>query len=237
LQEERVPNLSNETGRSDVSPGRITLACLIVCLLLTGCGGISGEPPVTADELTSVREGAKAAVVIRIDGEDQDGKALRPFATFGAITLRIGDEETGGELSTVTIPGGLKKMGKIKYLGRFLSKESRDDGWLVLFLPPGFYYVTLLASKPPVPPPWRVEVPSGVSVIYAGTIYLSAEAENVFSVIRDIKKINTIRLENESDQAAAFARRDLGSLPAPVTHLAVQHSGPYRFGIPSSTSM
>jgi hypothetical protein len=211
-------------------PASLRCVSMLLCMLLVACG-THDELPATPDELSSVRNGVTVAVVMRLDGEVEGGKPLAPFQKLGRLGLQVGDEETGGTPSKNSFPGYLGNRIIADPPARFLSREARDEGWFVLFLRPGFYYVNVRSNTWYLRPQWRLEVPPKIAVIYVGTFYLYADAT---CTGLDDCKAKDLKLIDQTDQAAVFARRDLGSLPAPVTRLMMRHSGPYRFGIPAA---
>jgi hypothetical protein len=205
---------------------------MLLCFLLVACASL-GEIPATPDELSSVRSGATAAVVMRIDGEVEGGKPLGPFQSLGHLGLQVGDEETGGAPSKNSYPGYLSNRFVANPPARFLSRQARDEGWFVLFLRPGFYYVNVRTDAWYLRPQWRLEVSAGTGVIYVGTFYLYTDTT---CTGLDGCKAKGLKVVDDTDQAVRFARHDLGSLPPPVTRLMKQHSGPYQFGIPAASS-
>lgn len=203
---------------------------MLLCMLLVACG-THDEIPATPDELSSVRNGMTVAVVMRLDGEVEGGKPLAPFQKLGRLGLHVGDEETGGTPSKYSFPGYLGNRIIADPPARFLSRAARDEGWFVLFLRPGFYYVNVGSTTWSLRPQWRLEVPSKTAVIYVGTFYLYTDAS---CAGLDECKAKDLKLVDETAQAAVFAGRELGSFRPPVTRLMKPHSGPYQFGIPTA---
>src|SRR5262249_48990568 len=150
--------------RSRDKPGWLRCASMLLCLLLAACG-THDEIPVTPDELSLVRNGAAVAVIMRLDGEVEGGKPLAPFQKLGRLGLQVGDEETGGTPSKNSFPGYLSNHIIANPPARLLSREARDEGWFVLFLHPGFYYVNVRSDTWYLRPQWRLEVPTGTAVV------------------------------------------------------------------------
>lgn len=83
----------------------------------------------------------------------------------------------------------------------------------------------------PRKPNFRIEVPPGKPLIYAGTFHVDCPSPvAVFNA--DVESATAV-VEDQSEAAAAVARREFPSLPPPVTRLAVQHSGPILLGVPA----
>ena len=202
--------------------------------LLAGCEH-SIVHPLSSSESAAITGGHSAVVLLRFSMQDQNGKGLDPFAEVehsGAINERgvsVGDFDSGGE----------PKLRDV----RTLSIQARNEGWLILTLPPGYYYLVISKAVFGVlysesPPRWRIEVPPGVAVIYAGTIRLHVTTGGLsgylFGRPGEIGRLDeaTTMIEDESGLAVQAARRDLPTLPPPVTRLAVRHTGPLLLGIP-----
>jgi hypothetical protein len=179
---------------------------------------------------------------MRFVGKDQLGEPLEPFRpyAFGErsenLQLGIGDFESGGEPRDATT---VDLLHPSQYY-RFFSKEAQTEGWTVLIRPPGYYYLTFRApgTLRQSLPRWRVEVPPGTALVYVGTFHLTGTTEvplccgSERSLFTGIDQTAT-QIEDESDAAAQRARRDLPSLPPPLTRLAVLHSGPTLLGVPA----
>ena len=217
------------------------IAWPLLCLVLVACA-THGEVAAMPQELSAVAARGTAAVLIRFDGVDENGGPLRPFVGKLApsyLAFSIGDSDSGGVPLKGVRPGYFSGMGVSQYHARFLSKESRDEGWIALFLPPGYYYLALTEIYYVGVPQWRLEVPSGIPAIYAGTFYLSGETSPDFWWGgRYVSALNqdATQIRDESDLAVKVARRDLSSLPPPVTRLVKRHSGPYLIGIPPAAA-
>ncbi len=226
---------------------------MFLCLALAACAGERSAAP---DELAGVHDGKTAAVLLRFVMVDQHGARLNPFdrpivqLIFGRVRFAMGDFDSGGaptkgirsEGPTPIEIGQKTWSARYSYVGRFLSKAARDEGWMALFLPPGYYYVSVYAKDDCGPdnqlcldwlPQWRIEVPSGVPLVYAGTFRLSDVTDWLST---DRLDQAATRIASETEVAIEFARRDLPSLPPPVARPAVRHTGPYLLGIPAAAA-
>jgi len=74
-------------------------------------------------------------------------------------------------------------------------------------------------------PTLRIAVPTGVPVLYAGSIHVNCPSNRVAaqSLVRSV----AATVEDQTPSARAVAERELPDLPAPVTRLAVPQTGPF----------
>jgi len=216
---------------------------LTVLMLSSLLGSCTAEAPLSRDELTAIHDGRSAVILMRFVGKDQLGEPLKPFYKSEPLQVGIGDFESGGELRDATT---VDLLHPSQYY-RFFSKEAQTEGWIALIRPPGYYYLAFWAPRgfdqPPPhgtaqPPRWRIEVPAGTALVYVGTFHLTGTTEAPLccgserSFFTGIDQTAT-QIEDESDAAAQRARRDLPSLPPPLTRLAVLHTGPFLLGVPA----
>jgi hypothetical protein len=151
---------------------RLLSVCVFVSYLV-GCAS-TGLP--TVKERTAVGASEKAIVLLRVDctvENQQPYEAFRHSVMDDNISFGLGSFETGGEPKRLA-------------LLRFLSTESRKDGWTYFVLPHGIHY---LAVYPPRrtdvltyerglknAPRWRLDIPSNARLIYAGTLRFTGES-------------------------------------------------------------
>lgn len=82
-------------------------------------------------------------------------------------------------------------------------------------------------------PVWRIEIPRGVPLLYAGTLALGETTERgIFSTLWLGLDPARTEVRDETAAATALAARDLPGLPPPHTRLMQRHSGPIRLGVP-----
>lgn len=173
-------------------------------------------------EAAAIKSGGGAVVLLRFVGQDQNGDRLELFGHVGwpgeYLQIAIGEFGSGGVLEWREV--------------RTLGSAARDEGWLTLVLPPGYHDLVFgmshILSQAESLPPWRIEVPPGVPVIYAGTLHLSGLTKHIWLQGMRIVNIDqaATTVEDETEAAVQTARRDLSALPPPVTRLAVGHTGP-----------
>lgn len=173
-------------------------------------------------EAAAIESGGGSVVLVRFAGQDQNGARLELFGHVGwpgeYLQIAIGDSDSGG----------VPKWREVRTLG----SAARDEGWLTLVLPPGDHELVFgmsdIRSQAESLPPWRIEVPPGVPVVYAGTLHLSGLTKHIWLQGTRIISIDqaATTVEDETEAAVQTARRDLSALPPPVTRLAVQRTGP-----------
>ena len=211
----------------------LKLATMVLLLLVAGCSP-KVVNPWSPDELSAVNHGDRAIVLLRFTVQDQKGNRRDPFLDLEhdwehefLLSLYVGDFDSGGQLKPQAF--------------RILSTEGRNQGWLTLRLPAGYYYLALgadiffrtqtvfgndaRAEYMKAAPRWRIAVPPGARVVDAGPFQL---------VEPDIGTVDqaATKIEDETAMAIETARRDLPSLPPPVTRLAVRHTGPFQLDFP-----
>lgn len=213
---------------------RAALRALALGLLavLAACAMVA---PFEEATLARVRRGEEAAVMLRFVVTDQDGAPVAPFAhTLGEdnFNIALGGFESGGAPERVP-------------LARFPTEAARAEGLVHLFLRPGYYYLAVqgarrgdafsYAARLRTAPRWRIEVPAGVPVLYAGSFTLRGRSEKLLFgdiVITAIDQA-AVAVTDDAAFARAAAARDLPGLPAPVSRPAVRHSGPILLGTPA----
>lgn len=172
---------------------------LFSIMLLAGC--VTARLP-TPEEKKAVKSGEMAIVLLKIECIDEDGLTFESFPNFlYNIWLALGSFETGGE-------------PKLIHSLRFLSPESRREGWTFFVLPPGTYYMTFFASghhfqELPLywhstTPRWRIDVPDNSNLIYSGTLQIFCFTE-IFALgtakrYRSTSKVNVINEHNIAKQ-------------------------------------
>lgn len=174
------------------------LVPLILCAHLAGCASVTGP---TTSELSAIDSGGKAIVLFRIKSTI-DGKPYEPFSftvVMDNVNFGLGSFETAGEPRPV--------------VNRYLSEESRREGWTYLVLSPGIYY---LAVRPPQrtdaftydrmlqsAPRWRIDVSKLSKLVYVGTLSLTGAADPLIFGGRIMNSINSDNVIIENEQVRA----------------------------------
>ena len=129
-------------------------------LYLVGC--VSVNLP-TKNEINQILEGQQAIVLLKVNAS-RDGKPIKPFksdfAEFNAH-FGLGNFKTGGK-------------PKPKLILRFLSQDSREEGWTYFVLEPEIYYLIIYpiggyGRSPEDFPRWKFTIPNSSKYIYIGT--------------------------------------------------------------------
>jgi hypothetical protein len=129
----------------------------------------------------------------------------------GNIALGVGDFWTGGKI----------KAAKL----RFLSDDTRNEGWTYLLLEPGQIYY--LAAHEPIStgsmdydalwevcPRWSIEIPANGRLIYGGTLYLPGTGRWMLLRAKQLAEFDRghVEVRDESGQAEQIAKRWFASL-------------------------
>ena len=185
-------------GRRSGIPGLLSVCAFIGHL--AGCAS-TGLP--TMEEKTAVGASEKAVVLLRVEcsvEERQPYEAFSHAVMDDNINFGLGSFETGGE------PRRLALL-------RFLSPESRKDGWTYFVLPHGVHYVAvypprrtdLLTYERSLKnaPRWRLDVPPGARLVYAGTLRLTGESISLLFGGRMMTSIRTGEMSVANDEELA----------------------------------
>ncbi len=226
-------------GIADQRRGLDILRLLSVCVFisnLVGCASI-GLP--TVNERTAVGAGEMAIVLLRVDStveNQQPYEAFKHSITDDNISFGLGSFDTGGE------PRRLALL-------RFLSPESRKDGWTYFALPPGIHY---LAVYPPRrtdvwtyerslknAPRWRLDIPPNARLIYAGTLRFTGKSTPLLSGERIMTsiQIDNMSVTNEEELARKLLTKELPGFGEVQSALLRLQEGPtiLRSPLPSPT--
>jgi len=199
-------------------------AALVLGLLGSGCATSPGPPE--KGELLTPDGKPRAVLLVRITTE-VDGQPATAFSSMlpeDNIWLGLEDFSTG----VTATPAEL----------RFLSGETRKEGWTYLLLEPGLHY--LAAHEPQSTnvfaydarwstcPRWSIEIPNGARVIYGGTLFLPGTGRTMILGPRQLVTFDPARLEirDETSAAQALARQWFPNL----TPMSVQFLKGHKLG-------
>jgi|GEM_PF-963280 len=88
--------------------------------------------------------------------------------------------------------GSFETVGEPRFVSpRFLSEESRREGWTYFMLPPGVYYLAVLGPDSNVlaqtdakymqkAPRWRMDIPQDTKVVYVGTLQFAGKSDGEY---------------------------------------------------------
>lgn len=158
-------------------------------------------------------------VVTEVDG--QPGAAFRHDSPVDDVSFGLSDFTTGMRVKPLKT--------------RFLSDETRMDGWAYLLLEPGPRYI---ATREPISrnafayearwetcPRWSVDIPADSRLLYGGTLYLPGKGRAMISGPRQMVEFDSSRLEvrDESVAAEAMGRRWFPELLPMTVQIAREH--------------
>lgn len=133
---------------------------IVVTGLLAGCA--TGPP--TVKERYDVQSGKKNVVLLRVTCELENGTPVEAFpqSLGDPVVIAKGGPITGG------------KVDVVRY--RFLSPETRKQGWVFFYLKPGIHYLifqgTSAGTRLFYSPRFKVNISKEHPVVYIGTMHL-----------------------------------------------------------------
>lgn len=198
-------------------------AVAVLIFALGGPGFAARRGPPAAHELHT-KDGRPLAVLLlrvvtEVDG--QPAVAFRHASAVDDVSFGISDFSTGMSAKPVAV--------------RFLSDETREDGWVCLMLEPGLRYI---ATREPIStnafayerrwktcPRWSVEIPKGARLVYGGTLFLPGTGRWMALGRRQMVRFDDSRLEvrDESAGAGAICEKWLPDLLPMFVQLAREH--------------
>ena len=211
---------------------------LAVLLVLAGLLAACKLPAVSKSDIEEIKAGENAIVLVRITGEEADGTATQ-LGRIGSLSahdffLALGDFESGG-VPTQEL-----------FNRRALSDRSADQGWFIMELAPGTYYLAVSHLFIPyhsaglwqVFPRWSIGVPDGARIVYAGSLHLRQREFEVEDSVFGNYTRETIdgpgsEVRNEEELAQRLIAQHLGDFGPAYTVLMQPHtSGTYALGAP-----
>lgn len=192
---------------------------------LAGCA-TTGLP--TVDERAAVGAGEKAIVLMRvqctIEGQ-QPYEAFSHSLMDDNISLGLGSFKTGGEPERLA-------------LLRFLSPESRKNGWTYFVLPNGIHYLSVYPPRRTDvftyergirnAPRWRIDIPRGAGLVYAGTLRFTGASDGLLlggRILRSIR-IDDMSVSNDEEVARKLLTEAFPEFGAAQTFLLKFQEGP-----------
>ncbi|OGQ88627.1 MAG: hypothetical protein A2512_07295 [Deltaproteobacteria bacterium RIFOXYD12_FULL_56_24] len=215
------------------------LRLLIVCVFVSYIIGCASTGLPTLKERTAVGASEKAIVLLRVDcvvENQQPYEAFKHSVMDDNISFGLGSFETGGEPKRLA-------------LLRFLSPESRKEGWTYFVLPHGIHY---LAVYPPRrtdvltyerglknAPRWRLDIPLNARLIYAGTLRFTGESIPLLfgGRIMTSIRIDEMRVTNDEEWARKLLTEEFPGFGEVQSVLLRLQQGPtiLRSPLPSPT--
>lgn len=199
-------------------------AALAAAAQLAGCAS-TGKP--TERENAAVLGGERTIVLLRVVCAIENQQAFEPFASSlvdDNVSFGLGTFETGG------VPVRSSSL-------RFPSPASRNQGWTYFVLPHGTCY---LAVYPPRrtgafaydrslinTPRWRIDIPQGAGLVYAGTLHLTGKSDWLIGGGRIMNSIQhaATTVGNEQARAGKIAAECFPELGRMQVALMRRHEG------------
>ena len=203
---------------------------------LAGCAS-TGLP--TVKERTAVGAGEKAIVLLRVQctiERQQPYEAFSYSLMDDNISFGLGSFKTGGEPERLA-------------LLRFLSPESRKNGWTYFVLPHGIHYLTVYPPRRTDvftyergirnAPRWRIDIPQDARLVYAGTLRFTGESDGLLlggRIMRSIR-IDEMSVTNDEELARKLLTEEFPGFGEAQTFLLRLQQGPtiLRSPLPSPT--
>ncbi len=157
----------------------------------------------TVKERTAVGAGEKAIVLLRVQctiERQQPYEAFSYSLMDDNISFGVGSFKTGGEPERLA-------------LLRFLSPESRKNGWTYFVLPHGIHYLTVYPPRRTDvftyergirnAPRWRIDIPQDAKLVYVGTLRFTGESDWLLFGGRILRSIRIDEMSVTNDEALA----------------------------------
>lgn len=169
--------------------------------------------PPTVNERSDVQSGKKSVVLLRITCElIEDNTPIEAFQ--GSMSA-----------SVMILKGGPIIGGKVDVAGayRFLSPETRKQGWVFFYLEPGIHYLVFegMASAAGMyySPRYEVKIPENSPVVYIGSMHLYCESPYIFETACGTFDKGRMIVSNEEIKAKKLQKEFLPDLGSPQTVL------------------
>lgn len=151
----------------------VVFSALIV--LLTSCGIVKTGLPDTKEN-QSIQSGTAALVLLRVTGSLDDGTRVGTFDDFS----QVGNVNLG---LCLYVPQGEVELVSPQ---RFLSSETKEQGWIYFIVKPGTHYLALIGTCQLGSLPgkiqcekrlnrarlWQIVIPEAARLIYIGSMHL-----------------------------------------------------------------
>jgi hypothetical protein len=180
--------------------------------------------PLTKSDYSAITEGQKSLVLLRVTCEipgESDVKPFQGFISDDNVNIALGDFETGGALKRMEIQ-------------KFLSAETRDQGWVYFILEPGIYYLgfqgqrrtdafTYAAQWKNVQH-YRFDIQPDSPVAYIGTMHLQCRSDWFLFGAKYCCFIDSQVVMNEEALAQKLVSENLKTMGPPKTALMQLHT-------------
>lgn len=215
---------------AQVSSPKILLIILVTLGMLVGCAS-TGVPK--GREAADIQEAKKAIVLLRVVAQigSQNYPPFEYDLVDSNICFGVGGFDTGGKLRRVEMQ-------------KFVSPETRQNGWIYMVLAPGTHYLTV---QPPrhtnifaymrrfdEPPLWQLDIPQGAKIVYGGTVRIDGFGSPLITGGYWMSEIAYKSVDgNDQERANILSAEYFSELGVPkVSLLQTFGGGPLRFQTP-----
>lgn len=208
----------------------------VLLVLFTSCARVEIEIGLpNTKQVSTIQTGREAIVLLRVTGNFDDGTRVGTF---------------GGSNEAKNVNLGLYKDGpqgevELVRLQRFLSSETKDQGWTYFIMKPGTYYFAFigLCSYMSLPGKeecdhrlerarlWQVDIPKDAPIVYIGSMNLQSwrEYARLGDLISDFDE-NKMLLQNEENLAKQLAASYLSEF-GPIHTVLMKPQDELKMGI------
>ena len=193
----------------------------VLLALFTSCARVGikiGLP--NNKQVSTIQTGKEAIVLLRVTGTFDDGKRVNTFkGTNEAKNVNLGLCKDGPQSEI-----------EIVRFQRFLSSETKKQGWVYFIMEPGTHYLVFIGLCSFLSYPsleecdhrlqrarlWQIDIPKDAPIVYIGSMHLASWREYAWHgvLISDFNE-NKMLLKNEENlakQLAASYLSEFGSI-------------------------
>jgi len=197
---------------------RFTFSVAVIGFVLS-CAS-SGLP--THKERTSIQSGKQTIVLLRVTCEWKDGTPVEPFPPAWSVSK-------GANRISIGL-GSYLVGGKVEWIKqRFLSPETRKQGWTYLLLKPGTHHLSFFGISTNTEirnsPRFKVNIPINNQLVYAGTLniychYDRRRGEMLLGLkYCEVRVKDRIDVLNEKNLVDEITKNYLSDFESPITML------------------
>ena len=202
---------------------RLVLTSFLLAAVLGGCSSLSGVGGLSSKERRLIESKKAAIVLLRVppvpesgDPSPREGREIKDALAVRIVAIG----ETPDQPAECRGAGGRCAL-------KAPSSESRERGWRYVVLPPGSYRLLPHRRLALSGYSFRLRVPRGPSLLYAGTFNFDCPEARRPSPFR----VCAVTVADESGAAGALARTAFADYGPPSTALT------RRYGEPIETAM
>ena len=189
----------------------LTSVLSVLLVLFTSCARVKIEIGLpNTKQVSTIQTGREAIVLLRVTGNFDDGRRVGTFDGLNeAKNVNLGLYKDG--------PQGEVELVRLQ---RFLSSETKDQGWTYFIMKPGTYYFAFIGLCSFMSLPgreecdhrlerarlWQVHIPRNAPIVYIGSMHLPSwrEYARLGDLISDFDE-NKMLIKNEENLAKQLA--------------------------------